>query len=478
MKKYLFLFVLLMAGYAATAQNTPGTSAKAASNRLSQSDKEAVGKAHRYMAGMGAPQSYEKAVGIFEGLAARNIPYAYNALGIMYREGKGVEQDIPKAIEYFEKAAKLNYLSAFYNLGLIYAYTDEIEQDFGKAFEYFRKGVEQNEQGCCYQAGYMAFKGLGTSQSYEKAVEYFARGTELGRPACKFMLSECYANGYGAPQDMEKSLKMKEELAVIGYTHAVHFFVENKQEETVQRLRSEKRAAPAEEYRRIAPVGFDRQDITGEWTGSMITYDFSGKRIEREEPVDLRIERTGELLQAVWTQGEAEYRMAGVQKDSLLVFENAKGIVLSEKEAIPVEWEMKSASIEIRQGADAPLLVGNLKMYSQTTMEPGQPTMILMTRAGYAANGLDELSDEVQTRLDISPNPVKGHANISFTLKEEGPVTISLYTLNGAKLYDLHSAAYPAGTHTYRFDSRLQAGQYLLLLEHKGQRRSKLLIQQ
>jgi hypothetical protein len=324
----------------------------------------------------------------------------------------------------------------------------------------------------------MAFKGLGTTQSYETAVEYFAKGTELGRPACKFMLSECYANGYGVPQDLEKAAKMKEDLARIGYSHAVHYFVEDKEEEQTQKLRATRKASPVEEFKAVVPLAFDRQDVTGKWTGSMITYDFSGKRIEKEEPVELTIDRIGDLLQAVWMQGESEYRMGGVQKDSLLVFENAKGVLLSDKDAVPIEWEMKSASIEVKQGADAPMLVGNLKMYSQTTMEPGQPTMIVMTREGYDASGIGEFSEKVQTRLDISPNPVRTHATVSFTLKEQGMVTLSLYSTGGAKLYDLHAAEYPAGAHAYRFEEPVPPGNYLLLLEHGGERRSKLLIKQ
>ena len=86
------------------------------------------------------------------------------------------------------------------------------------------------------------------------------------------------------------------------------------------------------------------------------------------------------------------------------------------------------------------------------------------------------LDDKVGTRLHIYPNPTAGEVNISFTLKEEGEVRVSIYDLQGKKLQDLLQSSYPQGYHIYRFIPQLPEGNYLVLMEHKGEKRSQILI--
>ncbi|QTA38928.1 tetratricopeptide repeat protein [Thermosipho ferrireducens] len=69
---------------------------------------------------------YEKAIEIYQQLAAKNIPEAYNNLGNIYRK-KGL---IGKAVEMYKKAININpeFPEAFFNMGCALMEIDKYDE--------------------------------------------------------------------------------------------------------------------------------------------------------------------------------------------------------------------------------------------------------------------------------------------------------------------------------------------------------------
>ena len=67
------------------------------------------------------------------------------------------------------------------------------------------------------------------------------------------------------------------------------------------------------------------------------------------------------------------------------------------------------------------------------------------------------------------PNPFNPSTNIPFTLKQSGPVALSIYAINGQKVATLVNGTMPAGSHTVNFHTgALASGIYFYRLEASG----------
>jgi len=75
------------------------------------------------------------------------------------------------------------------------------------------------------------------------------------------------------------------------------------------------------------------------------------------------------------------------------------------------------------------------------------------------------------------PNPFNPATTISYTLAAPGPVTLTIYSVNGAKVASLVGAARSAGPHQVRFDaSGLSSGVYIYTLQQGALRESKKML--
>ncbi len=84
--------------------------------------------------------------------------------------------------------------------------------------------------------------------------------------------------------------------------------------------------------------------------------------------------------------------------------------------------------------------------------EPSQPEMEL-----------------VDNTVSVSPNPFNPSTTISYSLVEEGHVTLAIYNLAGQKVATLVDSSMPAGTHHAMFDgSNLASGMYFYRFETKN----------
>ena len=78
--------------------------------------------------------------------------------------------------------------------------------------------------------------------------------------------------------------------------------------------------------------------------------------------------------------------------------------------------------------------------------------------------GEDEVEAEVS--VSVSPNPFNPVTTISYSIVEDGHVTLSVYNLAGQKVKTLVDSSMPVGTHHATFDgSNLASGMYFYRFE-------------
>lgn len=84
------------------------------------------------------------------------------------------------------------------------------------------------------------------------------------------------------------------------------------------------------------------------------------------------------------------------------------------------------------------------------------------------------VNEQVQPVADllVFPNPTEGNINLKFSLKETGPLTIDLYTVDGRKAANLYNSTHiAAGAYNfnYQLPNSLKPGFYLMRISQNGQ---------
>ncbi len=81
----------------------------------------------------------------------------------------------------------------------------------------------------------------------------------------------------------------------------------------------------------------------------------------------------------------------------------------------------------------------------------------------------EQILDEATNSVAVSPNPFNPVTTISYSIVEDGHVTLSVYNLAGQKVATLVDSSMPAGTHHAVFDgSHLASGMYFYRFETKN----------
>jgi TPR repeat protein len=472
MKKilYIILSILCCTGYAFSQTETPEI-------------KAALSDAYLYTIGFNRPYYPEKAFEIFKKYADEGIPKAMNGLGMLYRSGTGVETDYKEATKWFRKAAEAGYPQGWYNLGMMYKYAYGFDQDFDKAFKNFRKAADMDFVNGKYAAGYMLYKGLGCKQNYEEAFSLFKSASELGHPASMYMLGLCYRNGYGVEQTEETALHWLHRSDSSGYYLAAKELASDSPENNFQDVGNKLRKS--REYKVSSPATFRKvdynisgKDISGEYFGYVITYDWSGKHIIREDPLRLQIIIQDGELTGHWLQADSlSAKLQATLTDSSMIFTEAEYKYTDHYYAKPVLYRFKQASVNIINENNSLYLAGNLQLFSPETYEPERPVYISLSRESRATDARNQL-DNIVDELVVFPNPFRNGINFRFNLKEASPVEIAVFTIKGEKVFDGSYDTLPAGEQQQYLPLSLSPGAYIFKVLHGDEAASTVIVRE
>jgi len=136
-----------------------------------------------YQDGKGVPQSFPKALELFEKAANLGDSKGPRWAGIAYLKGLGTPADPVKASTCFALAASRGDVTAHYYLGYLYENGLVYAQDYRKAAECYEKAAPSSghaEGIACTALGRLYEKGLGTERDAARAITWYRRGAGLG----------------------------------------------------------------------------------------------------------------------------------------------------------------------------------------------------------------------------------------------------------------------------------------------------------
>lgn len=421
---------------------------------------------------------HERAYQLYTECADAGSAAAMNAVGILKQRGWGTEQDEAGSMEWFRQAAAAGYSKAYYNLFHIYAKALGVEQNFENAVNYLDTLNTMHRSVALMYLGYYHYKGFGVEQNYETAVNFFMQSAEFDNADAFYFLGLCYRNGYGVQQNEEQALEYLNRAAELGHYYSFEELEEESTEITVPpkniAMHGESEAAGIPRtYRKIEKHNLNR-DISGEYTGSIVTYDYSGKNITGKSDLKILFEETrnGRIF-GRWIENDTVFTgFEAVLTDSALQFIDTEYIRTERysKQRGKI-WQFRDAVLEITETDGVSYLAGNIRQYDTKLKEPGKPLYVSLQKSRFPSE-----DDPATENVTVSPNPSDGEINILFSLETEQTVTISVYGVNGILFDRRNLGILQAGRHNYLLTLDAPKGQYLLVLQRGDKKNSNLII--
>lgn len=415
-----------------------------------------VNQAVKVLKGMESSMSKQEAVKLLTTAAVNDSnAYAMNILGMAYLQGLGVEKNTEKTVCWWKQAVANGYNYAYHNLGMLYKNGKYgVTQDFAKACSYFIKGADANSLVCCYDYAFMLYKGLGCQQSYESAISYFLKAANKKHSPSLYMLGLCYRNGYGVKQDEDMARYYLTQAANLGYTDA---------KKELQRLHPEN--IMLEETGKndvIVPLSMPNtssnlitEDLVGKYEGFLVLYDWSGKYILGEKPIQLDMKlNDGKLKGVLLLDGQSIQLQASVREDGKLMFED-NSLVLKERYVGETGCNYRIDYAELNTFGD--VINGRLGVYSMELNEPERPIYMELRKPNASVGVSKELG------MMVSPNPFDSDFTVSFILTSDcSKIDVCIFNQSGSLVDRQTYASMQKGNQTIRITPSITSGLYVL----------------
>lgn len=433
-------------------------------------------------------ESYKK-------LAEKGNARAMNILAILYSEGKGTTVNLQQALKWFKLSAEKGCTQAYYNLGNMYRKGFGVEQDFKKAYQWYEKGVALNSSACMYDQGYMLYKGLGVTQNYSKAISLFKRGIKGGSQGSLYMLGLCFRNGYGITKNIDSARYFLGLAASKGYRFAIEE-LQMAEPENISEPLLDKTGTNQKKSATVGKTGIRQTfqkvehaaksaDLSGEYTGFVTRYDFSGQHVIGNSMLKLKLEAGSNTISGSWTEDESPaISLQAEMTDSGLVFNNS-AYAAADHYSVgqPISYLFKNAKLLVVRQKDSVYLAGNLQLWSATRNEPEKPVYISLVRNTPVVKSV-LTTEPLQVKalavseLKVYPNPFKNSLQVSFYLNKQSLVEISIVDLSGKIVYRENPRSLTVGKYDITIHPNLQLGAYLLTLNCNGQVKSTVIVKQ
>lgn len=428
----------------------------------------------------GANHSYDpaKAVQLFSTAAGSGHAASMNALGNMYASGLGVDNNVQTAIGWYTRAANAGYAKAWYNLGELYRTGTSVPQDFAVAANYYSHGARLGDRGSENWLAYLYYKGLGVTQSYDQALSLYQDLAQKGDRNAMYFLGKCYRNGYGTNADADLARVWLTKAAKAGEGQAIHelsaeplpdnAFVYNPElREKIEGIRSH-----VEGF-----VPSDANDVSGSYAGYAIYYDFSGRYVLDMVPLSLIITKDRNVYQGTWKENDSvEASVKAVFSNNVFSFDNSSRYVrynhYSNRAA--EQYVFNDASLGIKYVNDSMYLSGDVRFYSESRKEPGEPMFVYLAKKVDMVPGADAVNSY---KLSILPNPVTTQLTAHFSLTATSKIAFKLFDNAGNQLWTTEGESLPPGDYSHIFSMQgLAAGTYMLSISNGNTVQTKAII--
>lgn len=411
-------------------------------------------------------------------------PKAMNMLAILYSDGIGTVSNQEQALYWFKKAAEAGYVKAWFNVGTMYREGLGTTQDFKKAFEYYSKGTALKATSSMFGKGYMLFKGFGCEQNYSQAFELFKESSQYGVVSSMYLLGICYRNGYGTSKDLIAAKQWLTKAANYGFKPAQNEMMEAEPEFTdykeTQKSYSKEKAVHQETIKEtFEPMKHQLkkpQELEGTYTGSLVTYDWSGQHIIAKDAltINLKAQADGSFT-GTWTENnKTAVDLQGIVTDTEVLFENTPYSKIDHYSAKkPTEFLFKEARLQNIIYKDSSYLTGNIQLWSVRQNEPEKPMYISLVKNN--KNTVDTKTALASDDLVVYPNPFANSFSFNLSLNEQSTVNIALHSITGTVLYT-EKLVLPTGNHSHTITVNLPSGAYFLKINYGNKRKSTIVI--
>ena len=390
--------------------------------------------------------------------------FVQNVLGIAYLHGLGTEADTLKAILYFETSGLLGFKMAYHNLGMYYKYASAGRQDFVKAYESFRRGAELRDPSCCYDCGFMMYKGLGCEQNYPEAVTLFQNAADFNHPAALYMLGLCYRNGYGVNADTaigNAYLRQSADLGCVGAMDEMEREIPENLSLGFVEMPGQTFEVPTEMPNINPFLPVDNKNIAGQYNGILVTYDWSGKFVTNEKPLNVSVSVKADTISGLWIQGTDTIMYAAIiDKDGSITFDNTESYLY---DRYSYNFMSKYRFEKVNLNVDNDFITGQLRLYSLDEKEPSRPMYVSLVKESYSDLASTELNKT--NRLKAYANPYDNKVTLKFFLDTAVPsAMVRYYNRMGQAVLQCSLGAMNAGEHSYTMFPNLPDGYYTINL--------------
>ena len=392
-----------------------------------------------------------------------------------------------KAFKMLNKLSKEEHAMAAGDLGVFYKYGIGCRLNFNKARKWFKKGAELGDDKAAYSLGYLYLKGFGDiGQNYKNAIKWFEKSKH---PMAKYWLGVCYYYGDGVYQNTEKANELLgtnfQNVASQTQTQT------NSNSETSSSGVSNQSDPQDENTENTVPVS--DENLIGEWSGKLLKFDWSGKKIRQKNDFILAIRHDSITENLVYDLkiNDQEYKEEIIERiDNEIYFDeiyiNLPHDSFSELIAKDLDYQFLSTEMSIKKIHGFTFLTGKIKNYINEWDESGSPMKFVLKKKETFANSDQELSDEILTALSaqednfikLYPNPFKTDLIISYTLDMPSFVEVKITDLQGTKNEVIKKGSeQEAGDHRYYFEgSNFQKGIYVVSVFVNNERKTRVIV--
>lgn len=439
-----------------------------------------------YSKGIAVAVDEQQGINWFEKAAENGYPKAWYNLGLLYKEGVGATQNQEKALACFEKAAKGGYDTAWNIWGGMVMKGLGTTQDYTSAISIFRQGADKGNANCLYSLGYLHYKGFGFPQDYAQAIQLFEQAAQKQSPTAMYMLGLCYRNGYGVTIDTEKAKYWLNKSAAWGFKKSEKELAEPEAENaspsqtktvstTIPEVITITETDIPKTFKKVkqAPI---TTTISGNYTGNLLRYDWSGQNIISTSPLEIVLNQDGKELSGEWkeTAGDTAVFSAKIQDDAI-VFHDSK-IERTEHfyKGSMNTYEFKEAKLQLLQTDESLFLIGNLQLYNIRERENEKPMYLILEKK--QPQTTVTAASEILSKIVVFPNPFSSSFNLSFDLVQTTDVTASIHSLSGQMLFTTRWDNLNQGTQNKTISLNAPAGYYLLRLTYGTEVKTSILI--
>ena len=358
-------------------------------------------------------------------------------------------------------------ISSYYKLAVQYKNGDGVPMDYKMAYENFSKAAALGDPQSIYAIGYMSYKGLGCLQDYKKAADLFYKGAIIEKDNSMYFYGLCWRNGYGVVKNEDSAKYWLNKAAVLGYKQAtlelkmaVGENANDSANALVQQINNA--AVPLNttlnKFNKVQQKLASSEVISGEYTGWIIQYDWSGEHAVSSKRIKLNLGARDNNLSGKWIEdvNNPIDIKATLASDSV-IFKNTK--YRRKDHYSPdsaVLYNFGNARLNLVQAKDSVFLAGNLEMFSPERGEPSKPLFIALSR---------KIPPVRELVAKAYPNPFSNVLNVSFNLLESATIEVQLITLTGTIVYRNSAGLLEAGWYTLPIPTgNTTPGSYLVKL--------------